>query len=43
DAKLKELFKTDEDFLARDYVIINDDEILMWIKEMFPVSYFTEI
>lgn len=42
-AKLKELFKTDEDFLARDYVIINQDEILMWIKEMFPVSYFTEI
>ncbi len=41
--KLKELYKTDEDFLARDYVIINNDEILMWIKEMFPVSYFTEI
>ena len=42
-AKLEELFKTDEDFLARDYVIIHDDEILMWIKEMFPVSYFTEV
>lgn len=42
-AKLKELFKTDEDFLARDYVIIHNEEILMWIKEMFPVSYFTEI
>lgn len=41
--KLIELFGTDEDFLARDYVIINNDEILMWIKEMFPVSYFTEI
>ena len=41
--KLKELFGTDEDFLARDYVIINNDEILMWIKEMFPVSWFTEI
>lgn len=40
---LKDLFKTDEDFLARDYVIINNGEILMWIKEMFPVSYFTEI
>ena len=37
------MLKTDEDFLARDYVIIHDDEILMWIKEMFPVSYFTEI
>ena len=41
--KLKELFKTDEDFLARDYVIISNEDILMWIKEMFPVSYFTEI
>lgn len=43
DEKLQDLFKTDEDFLVRDYVIINNEEILMWIKEMFPVSYFTEI
>ena len=40
---LKDLFKTDEDMLARDYVIINNDEVLMWIKEVFPISYFTEI
>lgn len=40
---LKEIFGTDEDMLARDYVIINRDEILMWIKEVFPVSHFTEI
>ena len=40
---LQDLFKTDEDFLARDYVIISNEEILMWIKEMFPVSYFTEM
>ncbi|WP_432645340.1 chorismate lyase [Methanobrevibacter sp.] len=40
---LKELFKTDEDMLARDYVIINKNEVLMWIKEVFPISYFTEI
>lgn len=38
--RLKELFKTDEDMLGRDYVIIHGDEILMWIKEVFPVSYF---
>ena len=37
---LKEIFKTDEDMLARDYVIINNDQILMWIKEVFPKSYF---
>lgn len=41
--KLQQIFDTYEDFIARDYVIIHDDEILMWIKEMFPVSYFTEI
>lgn len=41
--KLQQMFGTYEDFLARDYVIIHNDEILMWIKEMFPVSYFTEI
>ena len=40
---LKELFGTDEDMLARYYVIINQDRILMWIKEVFPISYFTEI
>ncbi|WP_298524150.1 chorismate lyase [uncultured Methanobrevibacter sp.] len=43
DEKLQEIFGTDEDMLARDYVIINCDEILMWIKEVFPVSQFTEI
>ena len=37
---LKEIFKTDEDMLARDYVIISNDDILMWIKEVFPISYF---
>lgn len=40
---LKELFGTDENMLTRNYVIINHDKILMWIKEMFPISYFTEI
>ena len=43
DDKLKEIFGTDEEMLARDYVIINNDEILMWIKEVFPISQFTEI
>ena len=41
--KLKELFGTDADMLARDYVIISNNEILMWIKEMFPITHFTEI
>ncbi len=37
---LKDLFKTDETMLSRDYVIISDGEVLMWIKESFPLSYF---
>ena len=41
--KLKELYNTEEDFLARDYTIIHTGEILMWIKEFFTVNYFTEI
>ena len=41
--KLKELYNTEEDFLARDYTIIMNGEILMWIKEFFPINYFTEI
>ena len=40
---LKELYKTSEEFLSRDYVIIHKGDILMWIKESFPISYFTEI
>lgn len=39
---LKELFNTDEDMLARDYVIIHKEDILMWIKEIFPISHFKE-
>ena len=39
-AELIDLFKTNEDMLAREYVIINRDDILMWIKEVFPISYF---
>ena len=40
---LQKLFNTTEDMLARDYVIIHKNEILMWIKEVFPVSKFTNI
>ena len=40
---LKDLFNTDEEMLAREYVIINNDKVLMWIKEAFPISYFTNI
>ena len=38
--KMKEIFKTTADLLAREYVIITNGEILMWIKEVFPISSF---
>lgn len=41
--KLTKLFKTNDDLLSRDYTIIKDGEILIWIKEVFPVSFFKEI
>jgi chorismate-pyruvate lyase len=41
-SKLKELFKTNADLLCREYSIIKDNEILIWIKEIFPVTYFKE-
>lgn len=41
--KLKELFHEDCEMLAREYVIINNNQVLMWIKEVFPITYFTEI
>ena len=39
---LKELFKTDEDFVAREYVIIENGRIVTWTKEAFPISYFSQ-
>ena len=40
--KLEEIYKTDNDFLTRTYTIIHDEEILIWIKEFFPITYFVE-
>ena len=37
---LSDIFNTEEDMLTREYVIINKNDILMWIKEVFPISYF---
>jgi chorismate-pyruvate lyase len=42
DATLRELFKTDEDFVSRDYVVIENEQIVLWTKESFPISYFSD-
>lgn len=39
-AILKELFKTDEDVLTREYVMMRDEKIIIWTKEYYPLSYF---
>ncbi|WP_296872715.1 chorismate pyruvate-lyase family protein [uncultured Methanobrevibacter sp.] len=37
---LKELFKTDECMLCREYIITHNKEIGIWTKEAYPLSYF---
>ena len=38
---LQKLFNTTEDMLARDYVIIHKNEVLMWIKEFLNEQYIS--
>lgn len=42
DASLRELFKTNEKFVSRDYILIENKQIIMHTKESFPISYFKE-
>ncbi|MGL4669075.1 MAG: chorismate pyruvate-lyase family protein [Methanobacteriaceae archaeon] len=42
DNDLKDIFNTNADFLTRDYNIIHNNEILIWIKETFPMDSFLE-
>ena len=37
---LTELFKTTEDMLTREYSMIHDEEVVIFTKEMYPLSYF---
>ncbi|KZX16295.1 chorismate--pyruvate lyase family protein [Methanobrevibacter curvatus] len=38
--ELKEIFKTEADFLSRSYNIIHNNEILITIEEIFPLDSF---
>ncbi len=42
DKELKNIFRTDSQFLSRTYNIIHNDKILIFLKEMFPYSLFKE-
>ncbi|MDR2967217.1 MAG: chorismate pyruvate-lyase family protein [Methanobacteriaceae archaeon] len=39
---LKKLFNSDADLLTRDYNIIRNGKVLIWIKESFPLDYFSK-
>ncbi|WP_409200025.1 chorismate lyase [Methanobrevibacter sp. DSM 116169] len=41
-SKLEKIFNTDANLLSREYTIIKDNEVLIWIKEIFPSTYFKE-
>lgn len=38
---VKDLFKTDEDMLTREYIMINKGKVMIWTREEYPLSYFT--
>lgn len=39
---LKELFKTGENMLTREYTMVHDKKTVIWTKESYPLSYFRE-
>ena len=40
DATLKELFKTNELMITREYIMTYNKEIVIWTRESYPLSYF---
>lgn len=39
---LTEVFKTNEDMLTREYTMAHKKKIVIWTKELYPISYFRE-
>lgn len=39
---LKELFKTDEAMLTREYVLMRGEKTIIWTKEFYPLNYFKD-
>ena len=42
DAIIQNMFHTTEDMLTREYVLIHKKNIVIWSKEVYPISYFKE-
>ncbi|MDO5138728.1 MAG: chorismate pyruvate-lyase family protein [Oscillospiraceae bacterium] len=42
DAIIQNMFHTTEDMLTREYVLIHKKNIVIWSKELYPISYFKE-
>ena len=41
-ATLQSVFNTTEDMLSREYILIHKKNIVIWSKEIFPISYFKD-
>lgn len=41
-AKLQNLFHANGDLLIREYTVIHNKKPVIWSKEIYPLSYFTE-
>lgn len=37
---IKDIFKTTEDMLTREYIMKHNKEIVIWTKEIYPLSHF---
>ncbi len=37
---LQDLFKTDEDMLTREYIMIHKGQVILWTRESYPLSHF---
>lgn len=42
DAKLQNLFHTNEYLLSREFILIHKRNVVIWSKEAYPLSYFKE-
>ncbi|MBQ2832809.1 chorismate pyruvate-lyase family protein [Methanobrevibacter sp.] len=41
-AKILNLFHANEDMLVREYILIHKKNVVIWSKEVYPISYFKE-
>lgn len=40
-SRLEDLFKTSEDIINREYIMIHKGKVVLWAREAYPISHFT--